>query len=143
MLFISLIFLELAFIFFHLSKITISLRFWCDPKYHVFLWKFHIIWEQCKRIKIFANCILTTVEHGPKITKSYINLLLKQSVVLALNTLYMTNSTLVSPVKMEYGWNFSISGPKMMMKSGLGKIFLKFLHALTVLFLLLNLYFWS
>ena len=26
------------------------------------------------------------------------------------NTKYMTNSTLVSPVKMEYGWNFSISG---------------------------------
>ena len=60
-----------------------------------------------------------------------------------LNTRYMTNSTLVSPVKMEYGWNFSISGLKMMMKSGLGKIFLKFLHALTMLFLLLNLYFWS
>ena len=43
-------------------------------------------------------------------------------------------------LKMEYGWNFSISGLKMMMKSGLGKIFLKFLHALTMLFLLLNLY---
>ena len=39
-----------------------------------------------------------------------------------LNTLYMTNSTLMSPVKMEYGWNFSVSGLKMMMKSGLGKI---------------------
>ena len=60
-----------------------------------------------------------------------------------INTTYMTNSTLVSPVKMEYGWNVSISGLKMMMKSGLGKIFLKFLHALTMLFLLLNLYFWS
>ena len=60
-----------------------------------------------------------------------------------LNTQYMTNSTLVSPVKMEYGWNLSISGLKMTMKSGLGKIFLKFLHALTMLFLLLNLYFWS
>ena len=59
------------------------------------------------------------------------------------NTQYMTNSTLVFPVKMEYGWNFSISGLKIMMKSGLGKIFLKFLHALTMLFLLLNLYFWS
>ena len=60
-----------------------------------------------------------------------------------LNTQYMTNSTLVSRVKMEYGCNFSISGLKMMMKSGLGKIFLKILHALTMLFLLLNLYFWS
>ena len=38
---------------------------------------------------------------------------------------HMTNSTLVSPVKMEYGWNFSISGLKVMMKSGLGKTFLK------------------
>ena len=60
-----------------------------------------------------------------------------------INRQYATYSTLVSPVKMEYGWNFSISGLIMMMKSGLGKIFLKFLHALTMLFLLLNLYFWS
>ena len=50
----------------------------------------------------------------------------------------MTNSTLVSPVKMEYGRDLSISDLKMMVKSGLGKIFLKFLHALTVSFLLLN-----
>ena len=35
----------------------------------------------------------------------------------------MTNSTLVSPVKMEYWWNFSIFGLKMMMQSGLGNIF--------------------
>ena len=39
---------------------------------------------------------------------------------------------------MEYGWNFSISGLKMMMKSGIGKMFLKFLHALTMSILLLN-----
>ena len=51
-----------------------------------------------------------------------------------LNTQYMTNSTIVSRVKMEYGWNFSISGLKMMMKSGLEKIFLKFLHVLTMSF---------
>ena len=62
---------------------------------------------------------------------------------LTFNTQNMTNPTFVSPVKMEYGWNFSISGLKMMVKSGLGKIFLKFLHALTMSFLLLNLYFWS
>ena len=60
-----------------------------------------------------------------------------------INTQNMTNPTIVSPVKMEYGWNFSISGLKMMVKSGLEKIFLKFLHALTMSFLLLNLYFWS
>ena len=59
--------------------------------------------------------------------------------LLSINIQYMTNSTLLSPVKMEYGWSFSISGLKMMMKSGLGKIFLKFLHALlTMSFLLLN-----
>ena len=28
------------------------------------------------------------------------------------NTQYMTNPTIVSPVKMKYGWNFSISGLK-------------------------------
>ena len=44
----------------------------------------------------------------------------------------MTNPTIVSPVKMEYEWNFSISGLKMMVKSGLEKIFLKFLHVLTM-----------
>ena len=48
------------------------------------------------------------------------------------NTQYVTNPTIVNLVKMEYGWNFSISGLKMMVKSGLEKIFLKFLHALTI-----------
>ena len=48
---------------------------------------------------------------------------------LNLNKQIMTNPTVVSPVKMVYGWNFSISGLKMMVKSGLEKIFLKFLHA--------------
>ena len=33
------------------------------------------------------------------------------------------NPTIVSPVKMEYGWNFSISGLKKMVKSGLKKYF--------------------
>ena len=61
---------------------------------------------------------------------------------LNLNKQIMTNPTVVSPVKMVYGWNFSISGLKMMVKSGLEKIFLKFLHALNMSFLLLNLYFW-
>ena len=40
----------------------------------------------------------------------------------------------VSSVKMEYGWNLSISGQKMTVKSGLEKIFLKFLHALTIFY---------
>ena len=34
----------------------------------------------------------------------------------------MTNPTIVAPVKMEYGWNFSISGLNMIVKSGLEKI---------------------
>ena len=46
----------------------------------------------------------------------------------------MTNWTIVSQVKMEYGWNFAISGLKMMVKSGLEKIFLKFLHVLTIFY---------
>ena len=45
---------------------------------------------------------------------------------LILNTQNMTNPTIVYLVKMEYGWNFSISGLKMMVKGGLEKIFLKF-----------------
>ena len=64
-------------------------------------------------------------------------------IVSCLNKQYMTNRTIFSPVKMKYGWNFSISGLKIMVKSGLKKIFLKFLHALTMSFLLLNLYCWS
>ena len=41
---------------------------------------------------------------------------------ICINTQNMTNPTIESPVKMEYERNFSISGVKMMMKSGLGKI---------------------
>ena len=58
-----------------------------------------------------------------------------------LNNQYMTNSTLVCPVKIEYVMKNNIFGLKMMVKSGLEKIFLKFLHAHTMSFLLLNLYF--
>ena len=49
--------------------------------------------------------------------------------VCTLNRQDMTNLTIASLVKMEHGWNFSISGLKIMVKSGLEKIFLKFLHA--------------
>ena len=49
---------------------------------------------------------------------------------------YMTNPTIVTPVKMEYGWNFSISGLKMMVKSGLEELFVKFLHALAIFYYL-------
>ena len=60
------------------------------------------------------------------------------------NTQNMTNPTIMSPVKMEYGWNFSISGLKMWnVKSGQEKVFLKFLYALTMSFLFLNMYFWQ
>ena len=55
-----------------------------------------------------------------------------------LNTQNMTNPTIVSPVKMEYGWYFTISGLKMMVKSGLEKIFLKFLHAEAIFFYLIH-----
>ena len=48
------------------------------------------------------------------------------------NTLYATNSTLMCPVKMEYGPENNIFVLKMMMKSGLEKIILKFLHAQAV-----------
>ena len=41
----------------------------------------------------------------------------------------MTNSTFVCPVKIEYVTKNNIFGLKMMMKSGLEKIILKFLHA--------------
>ena len=41
----------------------------------------------------------------------------------------MRNSTIVYPVEMEYGSKINIFILKMMMKSGLEKIFLEFLHA--------------
>jgi hypothetical protein len=47
----------------------------------------------------------------------------------------MTNSTLVCPVKIEYVTKNNIFGLKMMVKSGLEKIFLKFLYAHTMSFL--------
>ena len=48
------------------------------------------------------------------------------------NTEYATDSTLVCPVKMEYGPENNVFVLKMMMKSGLEKIILKFLHAQAV-----------
>ena len=51
-----------------------------------------------------------------------------------LNTRNMTNPTIVSPVKIEYGWNLSISGLKMMVKSGLETILLKFLQAQAIFY---------
>ena len=39
----------------------------------------------------------------------------------------MTNTVIDYSVKMEYGWNLSISDLKMMVKSGLEKMFLEFL----------------
>jgi hypothetical protein len=41
----------------------------------------------------------------------------------------MRNSTIIYPVKMEYGSEIDIFVLKMMMKGGLEEIFLKFLHA--------------
>ena len=46
----------------------------------------------------------------------------------------MTNPTIVVSVKMEYGRNFSISGLEMMVKSGLGRIFLKLLHVQAIFY---------
>ena len=57
-------------------------------------------------------------------------------------TSYLTDSYIIFTLKMESESKITIFGLKMMVKSGLEKIFLKFLHALTMPFLLLNLYFW-
>ena len=54
---------------------------------------------------------------------------LDKFVQIGFNIQYMTNSTLVCPVKIEYVTKNNIFGLKIMMKSGLEKIILKFLHA--------------
>ena len=59
------------------------------------------------------------------------------------NTQYVTNSTLVYPVNIEYVTKNNIFGLKMMVKSGIAKIFLKFLPAHTMSFLFLILHFSS
>ena len=46
----------------------------------------------------------------------------------------MTNPTIASPVKKEYGINLGISGLKIMVKSGLEKIFLKFFPTLAIFY---------
>ena len=46
-----------------------------------------------------------------------------------INTQYMRNPDMVYVLKMEYVSEIDIFGPTMMVKSGLEKIFLKFLHA--------------
>ena len=50
------------------------------------------------------------------------------------NAQYMTNSTLVCPVKIEYVTKNNIFDLKMMMKSGLEKFILKFLHAQAIFY---------
>ena len=45
------------------------------------------------------------------------------------NTQYMRNPDMVYVLKMEYVYKINIFGLNMMLKSGLEKIFLKFLHA--------------
>ena len=49
----------------------------------------------------------------------------------------MINPVIVYPVKMEYGWNFTITGLKMMLNTGLEKISLKFFHAQAIFDLLI------
>ena len=50
----------------------------------------------------------------------------------------MTNLTIVYPVKMEYGIFFIISDLKKMVKSGLEKTFLKFLHAQAIFYFVVS-----
>ena len=52
----------------------------------------------------------------------------------AFNTSYFTHSYIVFTLKMESLSKITIFGLKMMVKSGLEKIFLKFLHAEAILF---------
>ena len=52
----------------------------------------------------------------------------------ALNSSYLTDSYIVFTLKMESVSKITIFGLKMMVKSGLEKIFLKFLHAEAIFF---------
>ena len=54
--------------------------------------------------------------------------------LLAINTSYLTDSYIVFTLKMESVSKNTIFGLKMMVKSGLEKIFLKFLHAEAIFF---------
>ena len=58
---------------------------------------------------------------------------LKGQKALSLNTQYMRKSTIVYLLKMEYVSKINIFGLKMMVKSVLEKMFLKFLHAYAIL----------
>ena len=51
-----------------------------------------------------------------------------------INIQYMRNSTVLCPVKMEYGPEINIFVLKMIMKSGLEKFILKFLHGHVIFF---------
>ena len=53
---------------------------------------------------------------------------------IVLNTSYLTNSYIVFTLKMESVYKITIFGLKIMVKSGLEKIFLKFLHAEDIFF---------
>ena len=58
----------------------------------------------------------------------------KYAFLLYLNTQYMTNSTLVCPVKIEYVTKNNILGLKKIMKSGLEKNIFKFHHVQAIFY---------
>ena len=64
----------------------------------------------------------------------YVENLKPKSMSIKLNTSYLTDSYIVFTLKMESVSKNTIFGLKMIVKSGLEKIFLKFLHAEAIFF---------
>ena len=103
--------------------------------------------KHCGRALLPVNVLLHSCRlHLPIVNFSpYLSIILKTlqlklkpRISSFFNMSYLTDSCIIFTLKMESVSKNTIFGLKMMMKSDLGKIFLKFLHALTMSFLLLN-----
>ena len=71
---------------------------------------------------------LVSLPRAAGVLQNGLKVLLKENIT-GINTSYLTDSYIVFTLKMESVSKNTIFGLKMMVKSGLEKIFLKFLHA--------------
>ena len=80
-------------------------------------------------LDLFECSVRIIIFYGGKLNKFHLGLWMRE---LGETTQYMINSTLVCPAKIEYVAKNNIFGLNLKVKSGLEKIFLKFLNAHTM-----------
>ena len=75
------------------------------------------------------------MEHGFLMISTEVERVIRLSgETITINKQYMRNSTIVYPLKMEYGWKIVILGLEIMVKNGLEIIFLRSFHTEAIFF---------